>query len=71
MADTKRGATLTRKYMEFPTEWTIVSTEEEDQNPEEGPIAYENPPAPSSNPQLHRTQPASAESVELPAGVRH
>ena len=49
MTDTKRGATLTRRYMEFPTEWTIVSTAEE-QNPEEGPMAYENPPAPSSNP---------------------
>jgi hypothetical protein len=32
MADTKRGVTLMRRYMEFPTEWTIVSSEEEDQN---------------------------------------
>ena len=61
MTDTKRGATLTRRYMEFPTEWTIVSTAEEDQNPEEGPMAYENPPAPSNPLSTELSQPLRSE----------
>ena len=35
IADTKRSATLTRKHMEFPTEWTIVPADK-DLNSQDG-----------------------------------